>query len=139
MSPRWMPARAAAPSASTPVTSRPPCNWRFTRATSSFSTGARRTPSLPQTRSPPTGRPPPRPQRVADDAGHLRLRDGEADALRPGADGHVNADQLAVDVQQRPAGVARVDAGVRLDQLLVRHVLVETDVALDGADDADAD
>src|SRR5581483_3981030 len=39
----------------------------------------------------------------------------------------------------RAAGVARVDAGVGLDQALVGHVLVQADVALQGADDADAD
>ena len=34
----------------------------------------------------------------------------------PVAEGDVDADQLAVDVEQRAAGVARVDAGVGLDQ-----------------------
>ena len=36
-------------------------------------------------------------------------RNGKADALRSCPDCHVDADQLAVDVQQRPAGIAWVD------------------------------
>jgi hypothetical protein len=51
----------------------------------------------------------------------------------------VDADQLAVNVQQRATGVAGVDAGVGLDEGLVGHLLVEGDVAVDGADDADGD
>ena len=48
-------------------------------------------------------------------------RRGEADALRAAAaDGGVDADDLAVDVEQRAAGVAEVDGGVGLDEVLER-------------------
>ena len=43
----------------------------------------------------------------------------EADALGADAHGHVDTDHFAVDVQQRPAGVPWIDAGVRLDQVVV--------------------
>ena len=36
-------------------------------------------------------------------------RDGEADALGAGPHGHVHADHLAIDVNQRAAGIARID------------------------------
>ena len=43
--------------------------------------------------------------------------EGEGDALGAVAQGDVDADQLAVDVEQRAARVAGVDAGVGLDQV----------------------
>ena len=49
-------------------------------------------------------------------------RDGEADALVAAGlaeDRGVDADQLAARVDQRAAGVARVDRGVGLDEVLV--------------------
>ena len=58
---------------------------------------------------------------VGGDADHGVHRDGEADPLGAGADGDVDADQLAVDVHQRAARIAGVDAGVGLDQRLVGH------------------
>ena len=42
--------------------------------------------------------------------------DGEGDVLGAFAKGDVDADEFAVDVEQRAAGVARVDGGVGLDQ-----------------------
>src|SRR5207244_567860 len=46
-------------------------------------------------------------------------RDGEADSLGPCPDRHVDANQLAVDVQERAARVAGVNAGVGLNERLV--------------------
>ncbi|CDN45284.1 hypothetical protein BN871_HA_00060 [Paenibacillus sp. P22] len=46
-------------------------------------------------------------------------RNREADALRVRADGGIDADDFAVHVDQRTAGVAGVDGGVRLQQMLV--------------------
>src|SRR5262249_37698683 len=84
-------------------------------------------------------RAPPRAQHVIDDANHVVHGDGEADPLSARANGDVHAHQLALHVEERPARIAGVDARVGLDQRLVRHVLVQADVALDGADDAHAD
>ena len=39
--------------------------------------------------------------------------------LGAGSHRHVDADHLAVDVQQRSAGIAGIDAGVGLDQIVV--------------------
>ena len=46
-------------------------------------------------------------------------RNREADALGTLPHRHVDADHLAVDVHQRPARVAGIDAGIGLDQVLV--------------------
>src|SRR4029079_17747814 len=46
--------------------------------------------------------------------------DGEADALARRQDRGVDTDDLAQRVEQRAARVARVDGGVRLDEVLVR-------------------
>ena len=46
--------------------------------------------------------------------------DGEADVLGAGDDGGVDADDLAAGVDQRPAGVAGVDGGVGLDEVVER-------------------
>jgi hypothetical protein len=70
--------------------------------------------------------------------------DGEADAvglLLREDDGGVDADDVAVDVEQRPAGVAGVDLGGRLDQVTVEPVFLAAELrqrAADRADDADA-
>src|SRR5262249_3434748 len=63
-------------------------------------------------------------QHVGGRADHGVHGNGEADALGAGADGHVDADHFAVNVQQRAARIAGVDAGVGLDQLLVGDLLV---------------
>src|SRR5215213_4579356 len=62
-------------------------------------------------------------------------RDGEADAdvavgVGAGLDGVVDADDAAPTVGEHPAGVARVDGGVGLDDLAA------VEVAVGGADDA---
>ncbi len=60
-------------------------------------------------------------------------RDREADADRAAGrrvDGGVDADDLAVHVEQRAAGVAPVDGGVGLDEVVVRSLV---DVAAAGA------
>ena len=78
-------------------------------------------------------------QLVHDAAGHVD-RDGEADAdVAAGArqDGAVDADQLAPEIHQRAAGVAGVDRGVGLDEVLVA-VLVDAGAA-QAADDARGD
>ena len=79
---------------------------------------------------------PPGAQHLGGDPLDLVDRQGEADPLRPGPDGHVDPDQLAVDVDQRAARVARVDAGVGLDQVAIDLVVGERHVAMQGADDA---
>ena len=66
-------------------------------------------------------------------------RNGEADALGAGPHGHVDADHFAVDVQQRSAGIAGVDAGVGLDQVVVALRIADLHRAVQGADDAAGD
>jgi hypothetical protein len=68
-------------------------------------------------------------------------RHGEADpdvslALRVGDDRGVHPDDLAADVQERPAGVAGVDGRIGL-QHLVRAAVGDAEGALRRADDAD--
>jgi len=60
----------------------------------------------------------------------------EADALGAGANRHVNADHLAVEIDEGTAAVAGIDAGVGLDQVLVRLRLGHFHVAPQSADDA---
>ena len=75
-------------------------------------------------------------QLVGDAADHVD-RDGEADAdiaAGAGQDGRGEADQFAAQVDQRAAGVARIDGGVGLDEIL-EAVLVEI-AAAQAADDA---
>jgi hypothetical protein len=43
--------------------------------------------------------------------------DRESDSVRSFPHGDVDADQFAVDVEQRPAGVSGVDVRVGLDQI----------------------
>src|SRR3989454_2134433 len=64
-------------------------------------------------------------------ARHVR-RDGEADARAARDDRRVDADDLALHVHQRSAGVARVDRGVGLDEVVERPL---ADLARLGADD----
>src|SRR6185437_54700 len=61
---------------------------------------------------------------------------GETDAGAQTADQRVDADHLAVDVHQRSTAVARVDVGIRLDEILIhgRAFLSVDDVAALGAD-----
>src|SRR5581483_9625255 len=65
-------------------------------------------------------------------------RDREADALVAAAralDLRRDADDLALEAEQHPAGVSVVDRGVRLDRVLDRHVVGRDDLAADRADD----
>ena len=66
-------------------------------------------------------------------------RNREADALCAGPHGDVDADHFAVDVQQRPARIARVDARVGLNQVVVRLRLADLHIAAQRADDAARD
>ena len=66
--------------------------------------------------------------------------DGEADALKPAGateDRGVNADEAALDVDQGPAGIARVNCGVGLHEVLVFEA--EAGAAAQCADDAGGD
>src|SRR5262249_31191399 len=63
-------------------------------------------------------------------------RDAEGDTVGAVADGGVDADQFAVDVQERPARVARVDGRVGLDQVLEHGAPRHGDLPAQGADDA---
>ncbi len=65
-------------------------------------------------------------------------RDGEADPRAAAVHRCVDADQLAVDVEQRPAAVARVDRRVGLDEVVVGPAL-GADHALDGRDNPGGD
>ena len=71
-----------------------------------------------------------------DDALHGVRRDGEADAFDAVGNnlGTVDADDLAVHVDERAAGVARVDGGVGLHELDARVTVAER--AVEGADNA---
>jgi hypothetical protein len=69
---------------------------------------------------------------VAHHAPHAVDGDGEADPLRLAVDGGGDADQLALDVEERAAGVARVDRGVGLDEVGESALLV-AERAADGA------
>src|SRR4029079_9694509 len=69
--------------------------------------------------------------------------DGEADARRLRAPEvrvqggeRRDADDGAVEIDERPAGVARVDGGARLDRRLERDAVALGDLAADGGDDA---
>ena len=81
-------------------------------------------------------------QAVHDGAGKVD-GDGEADAdvaLGGGEDGGIDADQAAAGVDEGAAGVARVDGGVGLDEVLVTADLIEdADAAAGGGDDAHGD
>src|SRR5262245_25252802 len=78
-------------------------------------------------------------EHLGGDLDHGVGGDGEADPLGAGADGHVDADQLARQIDQRVAAIACVDAGIRLDQGAVAHLPVERHVPPHGADHADGD
>ena len=70
---------------------------------------------------------------------HLVDRDCEANSLGAGPHGDVQPDHLAVDVHQRPAGVAGIDAGVGLDQIVVGLRVAHLNVAAQSADDTARD
>src|SRR5690606_8109375 len=71
-----------------------------------------------------------------------RDREAQPDAAprgARGADGRVDADDLALQVDQRAAGVARVDRGVGLDERLEPVVAQDALLAPDRADDPRGD
>src|SRR5262245_43080407 len=61
---------------------------------------------------------------------------GKANALGADADGDVDTDGFAVDVQQRAARVAGVDAGIALNEVVIFLLVAYLHVAVQGADDA---
>jgi hypothetical protein len=63
-------------------------------------------------------------------------RDRKPDALGTGSHRHVHANHLAGDVEQRAAGVAGIDRGVGLDEVVVPLRAAHLDVAVKGRDDA---
>ncbi len=79
-------------------------------------------------------------QQVLDDFPGPVDRNGEADALPLGVDGDVDADDFALDVQQGPATVSRVDGRVRLDEIGKRAPgFLRWHRAAKGGDDAGGD
>ena len=69
----------------------------------------------------------------------LTDRDGEADVFGVAANGGVDADQLSQDVEQRSSRIARIDAGVRLDEIVKCDASFDVDVSAGGADDPAGD
>src|SRR5256886_16549528 len=63
---------------------------------------------------------------------HVR-RNGEADAGAAGHDRRVDADDLTLHVDERPAGVAGIDGGVGLEEVVERAL---ADLSRLGADDS---
>src|SRR5262249_12039524 len=82
----------------------------------------------------------PEAEQVLDDRARAidRDREGVARALAD-PDRAVDADEIAIDVEHRPARGAGVDQGVGLDQVLVRVLLVDRDRAVERAHDAGGD
>src|SRR6185437_4830207 len=79
------------------------------------------------------------PAQLVDHAGSKLRGNGKADADRSTRwrdDRGVDADDLAVHVEQRPAGIAAVDGGVRLDEIVIGTGI---DVAVTGRNDAHRD
>ena len=79
-------------------------------------------------------------QLVDDGLGRID-RDGEADALDRRGRGievahlhRIDADDLPVAVDERPAGIAVIERGIGLDQ--VHRAVVDCQIAVDGRDDA---
>ena len=66
-------------------------------------------------------------------------RDGEADALRGADDGGVHADDLAAGVDERAAGVAGIERGVGLEDVVDEPAGSAAQRAAEAADDAGGD
>ena len=77
-------------------------------------------------------------QHVGNALGQIH-RNGKPDAGVHAADERVDADHLAVNVDQRAAAVAGVDAGISLDKILVEHHLIREHPPPLGAHVADGD
>ena len=67
-----------------------------------------------------------------------RIVDGkrESDALRTDSNRNIDSNHLAVDIQQRPARIAGVNARTCLDQVLILLSLADLYGSIDRADDA---
>ncbi len=76
-----------------------------------------------------------RADHFVDDVDRLIDRNRKGDLLRADTHRHVHADDLAVDVQQRSAGVTGVDARAGLDQVAVLLRVVDRHVAVQRGDD----
>ena len=63
-------------------------------------------------------------------------RDRKPDPLGPSPHRHVDRDHLAVDVQERAARIAGIDAGVGLDEVVIPLGAAHFDVAVERGDDA---
>ncbi|GBD37436.1 hypothetical protein HRbin36_02567 [bacterium HR36] len=78
-------------------------------------------------------------KQIASYAQHLIDGQSEGDSLRPCANGHVYSYQFPLDIEKRAPRIARVDAGIGLDKVLVHDVSVERHVAAQSANDTDGD
>src|ERR1035437_7732200 len=65
--------------------------------------------------------------------------DGETDALRGQDNGGVDANYFAARIDQRPAGIAGVQGGVRLDDIIDQPAGVGPEGTAQGADDSRGD
>ena len=131
-SPGWMPALSAGPPSMTPATSAP---LRLVEAEAFGDLVGDRLDAHAEPAAPGLAE-------IARAGRRRRLascrRDREADADRAARrrdDGGVDADHLAVHVEQRAAGIAAVDGGVGLDEVVIGTGI---DVAVARRDDADA-
>ena len=61
---------------------------------------------------------------------------GKANSLSSCADCHVNTNHFSQGIQQRSTAVARIDAGVCLDEIFIRLSLINFDVSTQCADDS---
>ena len=81
-------------------------------------------------------------QLIGDDLDHVN-RNREANAFAAagtGGDGGVHADHFALQIQQRPAAIARIDGRIGLHEILKPHALAQFQIAPPfGADDAKRD
>ena len=114
-SPGSTPALAAAPPGVTCATTAPVRDFRPKSSNPSRGTAVIETPMRPRTTLPML--------QLRQQLAHRVDRDGEADADVPfgcavGEDRRVHADHLAAQVQQRAAGVARVDRRVGLQHVV---------------------
>ena len=110
-SPWWMPPRAAGPLRMSWFTSAPSLFWRPNEAARSGVSGWMPTPSQPRTILPTSSW---RQELLGGVDGN-----GKTDTLPAGRDGGVDADHLTVEIEERPAGVARIDEGIALDEVVV--------------------
>ena len=72
---------------------------------------------------------------LLNDAFSARNGDRKANALSFAVNGRVDADQFAFDVEQRAAGIAGINRGIGLDEIVVRSP-ISVKRAIQGADDA---